>query len=616
MRQALLDSEDPDIAAWARESVAANDNERQLHRAFDHAQSFKKKDASGRPLLLAPHEDAPFKPVMKLLDKHMLINAPEPPMRTLDGWPVEVVESEPTGMHELTEAGADAEAGAEPRLPAPLIHMLSRHDSYTLALYVENYINFYKWPRKASDGNFSTTPARLHKSFVDHYLKFRDSRLPRVKGLLTMPLVLSDGQLLTQNGLDRKRKLIFRIPPEILEIMPKGPPTEEDVKAAMLFLINEWLIDVPMSLKGKCILIALALNILERWLFSGKPVYFVTAGKRGGGKTTLLHMISLAIFGKLAAAMAWSRDQEERKKALFALFLQDAPFVLWDNIAAGSALSCTSIEAALTTGEMKDRYLGKSRIITAPCASVLAFTGNNIQPKGDMSSRSLISRIEVDRPDPENRPFNHPEPVQWTLDHQKKILKALYTLLLGNPHLKVKAKDREQGKTRFKDWWHVIGAAIEHAAQLINSSVDFDRLFKDSEADDEEAINVLDILQCCDGKTQGKIFRSKHVLGWMQLTGEDAQLLKVFFEVRNDNLPTESAITRRLRTIRDNPVRVGETGSWKLSCRESSNGNVREFLVRKRASLEEPDLEEKDWKDAEARGPYDTEEERKRRGKF
>jgi hypothetical protein len=38
--------------------------------------------------------------------------------------------------------------------------------------------------------------------------------------------------------------------------------------------------------EGKAILIALGMSILERVLFSARPTFFVTAGLRGGGKTT------------------------------------------------------------------------------------------------------------------------------------------------------------------------------------------------------------------------------------------------------------------------------------------------------------------------------------------
>jgi hypothetical protein len=43
----------------------------------------------------------------------------------------------------------------------------------------------------------------------------------------------------------------------------------------------------------------------------------------------------------------------------------------------------------------------------------------------------------VERPDPENRAFRHPDPVGWTFAHRARILRALYTLLRWNPQVRV-----------------------------------------------------------------------------------------------------------------------------------------------------------------------------------
>lgn len=129
------------------------------------------------------------------------------------------------------------------------------------------------------------------------------------------------------------------------------------IEEAMRFLTDQWLVDVQTDYAGKCVLIALALSVLERELLRERPAFFVAAGKRGGGKTTAI-MISLAVIGKRAAAMAWSRDQEERRKAIFAALLQSVPLIVRDNIALGSAISCPIIEEALTASELEDRVLG------------------------------------------------------------------------------------------------------------------------------------------------------------------------------------------------------------------------------------------------------------------
>jgi hypothetical protein len=55
-----------------------------------------------------------------------------------------------------------------------------------------------------------------------------------------------------------------------------------------------------------------------------------------------------------------------------------------------------------------DRILGVSRQVEAPAYTVMVLTGNNVLPKGALASRTLLMRLNVDRPDPENRAFHHP----------------------------------------------------------------------------------------------------------------------------------------------------------------------------------------------------------------
>jgi hypothetical protein len=129
-----------------------------------------------------------------------------------------------------------------------------------------------------------------------------------------------------------------------------------------------------------------------------------------------------------------------------------------------------------------------------------------------------MARITVNRPDPENRTFRHPDPFGWTLDHRGEIIEALYTILLGSPRL---TQDRKDEKTRFKQWWRLVGSAVEHAAELAGARVDFSDLFLDVESNDEEAASLAEILQCLD-RLRGidarsgfpANFRSADVLRW------------------------------------------------------------------------------------------------------
>ena len=175
-------------------------------------------------------------------------------------------------------------------------------------------------------------------------------------------------------------------------------------------------------------------------------------------------MLIMAVTGIRPAASAWSNNEEERRKALLSYFLYGVPYILWDNIARGSQISCPHIERSCTAKFYIDRKLGVSEAVATAASTIHLFTGNNISARGDLASRSLHIRLNVDRPDPENREFKHPDPIGWTDDNRAEILLALYTILLGNPQLKT-AHDAP-GKTRFKMWWRVVGSAVEHAAKL------------------------------------------------------------------------------------------------------------------------------------------------------
>jgi len=151
-------------------------------------------------------------------------------------------------------------------------------------------------------------------------------------------------------------------------------------------------------------------------------------------------MLIMAVTGSRPAAAAWSTNEEERRKALMSYFLSGAAYILWDNIARGTQISCPHIEKSCTSAYYADRKLGVSEMVCTAASTIHFFTGNNIGPRGDLASRSLHIRLDVDRVDPENRPFKHPDPIGWTEKHRAEILAALYTILLGNPQLKAGAR--------------------------------------------------------------------------------------------------------------------------------------------------------------------------------
>jgi hypothetical protein len=439
-------------------------------------------------------------------------------------------------------------------------------------------------------------PVALHPKFVDAYMHYRDSKLPTVGAVVTNPLVLRDGTLLAPEGLERERQVIFKIERELRDLLPKPEDcTRDAVVQAMRFLVYDWLCDVATDFEGRCVLIAAAMTILERTLLPERPAFFVSAGQRGVGKTIVLTMIFLAACGHTPPACAWSPSEEERRKALFSYLGEGVPAVVWDNLPRGAVISCPSIEKSLTSPIYSDRVLGESRISVVPAFTINFFTGNNIVPRGDMASRSLMARLTVNRTDPENREFKHPDPIAWTEAHRGNILRALYTVMLGNPRLHT--ADPEAAPTRFKMWWHLIGSAVEYGAELLTKDVkwlavdapkeapptkiSFRAMLEAMEADEEQSSALATVLDALNTRWPGG-FKATELVGFVGGANEQAINFKAALEqAAGKPLPiiTATAITWRLKALIDAPVRVGDHVLALRYAAERGHGGT--FVVRR-----------------------------------
>jgi hypothetical protein len=205
----------------------------------------------------------------------------------------------------------------------------------------------------------------------------------------------------------------------------------------------------------------------------------------------------------------------------------------------------------------------------------MTFTGNNIRARGDLASRSLAARLAVDRPDPENRPFAHPDPLAWTEAHRGRILQALYTILMGNPRLR-SGRSAPPAEPRFKAWHHLIGAAVEHAAEqhteLVAESVNwlvadkptacppccmrFQDLFLDGEIDEEQASSLATVrTKWPHGCTAAEV--ATYAGG----AYEDAVAFKTAIEAASGKavkVVTPTILTWRLKALVDAPTQVGD----------------------------------------------------------
>jgi hypothetical protein len=142
-------------------------------------------------------------------------------------------------------------------------------------------------------------------------------------------------------------------------------------------------------------------------------------------------------------------------------------------------------------------------------------------------------------------------------------LKALYTILLGNPILN--ERHDAQMKTRYKMWWRLVGSAVENAAKEAGYQVDFQKLFQEQEDEDEDDTSLAAVLAGMRRKWPGG-FKASEVCnvinnfanGVFEDIGLGGDLHDFLFPGQPHNRAiTPKSVGKRLKKHVGEPVRCG-----------------------------------------------------------
>ena len=252
-------------------------------------------------------------------------------------------------------------------------------------------------------------------------MKRDDRALPTVTGVATLPIVLRNGDLLSGEGLDRKRHRVSRAKRAV------GAGTKRVRRYRRRqgdeVPIHQWLVDVATDYAGKLVLVSCALTIIERLAIAGAAGVLCC---RGAARRRQDDDTSYDFYRRRRDESGRrSLVAERRRTAQSAVRLSrcgaGAPPVGQHSAWRGDRVPL--YRAGADGGYLCRSGPGRARNSRVPAYTVQAFTGNNITPRGDLSSRSLTARITVDRPDPENREFKNADPIAWTERNRLDILR-------------------------------------------------------------------------------------------------------------------------------------------------------------------------------------------------
>ena len=202
-------------------------------------------------------------------------------------------------------------------------------------------------------------------------------------------------------------------------------------------------------------------------------------------------------------------------------------------------------------------------------------------------------------PNPEDRAVAHADPIAWTRDHRAEILRCLYTIMIYG------CRNRPEGqvaKTRFKTWWSLVGWPTELAASLIGVELNFDTVFKATEAQDSKAAGIVTALHLLKNTFGEKWFRARDIRTILDKgelaratflrTGVNneaairaaAAFLEMVEELtgkRNRN-PITKVIGKALVGITDRPVNLDATTRGILRTRLHDGNNEFSVEIRKK----------------------------------
>jgi hypothetical protein len=155
--------------------------------------------------------------------------------------------------------------------------------------------------------------------------------------------------------------------------------------------------------------------------------------------------------------MSQGHDETEDEKRLLGVLMRSDPLLVIDNVhrpIAGDTL-CT----IMTQQTWQGRLLGENRQIHVPTNVLILATGNNLTAAGDMTTRTLISRLDAGIEQPETRRFDVDLKVEVPL-RRPGIVAAILTVLrafivAGRPGL-----DQLEPFGRFEDWSNLVRGAL------------------------------------------------------------------------------------------------------------------------------------------------------------
>ncbi len=285
----------------------------------------------------------------------------------------------------------------------------------------ERLIEFQRYNKKGEACHVDC-PSRVAATYLS---RTGEWRLPVLAGTISAPLMRPDGTILSRPGFDEETGLYF-VTDEEWPSIPESP-TLKDAKKALETLLAPFK-EFPFVEKSSCAVHSAAIfTAIQRRVLPACPLFAYSAPTQRSGKSLLAESAAIIATGKKAAATGVSPEREELRKAITAGLREGHAIINLDNIV--DVLNSSDLARAITQNEYGDRLLGENKMLHLPTNVLWTATGNNLTFRGDLSSRTLLCRIDAGVERPEERKFKIPNLEEHLTENRKSLVVAALTIL-------------------------------------------------------------------------------------------------------------------------------------------------------------------------------------------
>ncbi|MCX5922143.1 MAG: hypothetical protein NTX86_02345 [Candidatus Dependentiae bacterium] len=324
-------------------------------------------------------------------------------------------------------------------------------DQSFLTVYLTKAGSFISMEGRSGNPKKIDCPERISKYLIAK----QEWNIPVLVGIINAPTLRIDGSILDCPGYDAISGLLFFPGEHTFEKIPQQPTFEDAIHAKDELL--ELLKDFPFEDEAsRSVALAAILTALIRKSIETAPLFGFTAPKMASGKTLLADVVALIGTGKSNSVISQAENETEEKKRILAVLIEGDSIICFDNIEKTFKSACLC--SILTQREYKDRLLGGNETRTVLTNATFLVTGNNLIFMGDISTRSLLCKLDAQVERPEERSFaldlrkHIPQNRSKLVRAGLTILRAYY--LAGKPTQDIKQFGR------FEEWSDWVRSAI------------------------------------------------------------------------------------------------------------------------------------------------------------